>query len=229
MIRKDGCSFVLNVEILSSVQMFEAQEDGAVVEEELAVILKTALGIGDFAVSDLFRAIDCQDKGKLTFGRSIYVDLHVNYNLAVCWNCKLKISIRKLYLAYLLLCKCALCLWQMIFASFWRIVLILRSSTTVSVSRSLNPPEKPHHPQSLSLQLTASVLTSALEIPTLTTLHTARNRTKSSFYYHSLSPSVCEGVCVCMCVLLCAGEVMTDHILKLNWDLHLGTLPQGLF
>ncbi|ROK35723.1 Lysophosphatidylcholine acyltransferase 1 [Anabarilius grahami] len=48
-------------------RMFEAQEDGAVVEDELAVILKTALGVGDFAVCDLFRAIDCQDKGKITF------------------------------------------------------------------------------------------------------------------------------------------------------------------
>ncbi|TRY96529.1 hypothetical protein DNTS_016966 [Danionella cerebrum] len=48
-------------------RMFEAQEDGAVVEDELAIILKTALGVGDLAVSDLFRAIDCQDKGKITF------------------------------------------------------------------------------------------------------------------------------------------------------------------
>uniref|UniRef100_A0A671LCR8 Lysophosphatidylcholine acyltransferase 1-like n=1 Tax=Sinocyclocheilus anshuiensis TaxID=1608454 RepID=A0A671LCR8_9TELE len=48
-------------------RMFEAQEDGAVVEDELAVVLKTALGIGDFVVCDLFRAIDCQDKGKITF------------------------------------------------------------------------------------------------------------------------------------------------------------------
>ncbi len=120
-------------------------------------------------------------------------------------------------------------LWQMIFASFWRIVLISWSSTTVSVSRSLNPPENPYQPQSLSLQLSASVLTSALEIPARTALHTARNRTKSSFYYHNLSPSVCEGVCVHLCALLRTGEVMTDRILKLNWDLHLGTLPQGFF
>ncbi|KAK7124846.1 hypothetical protein R3I94_019039 [Phoxinus phoxinus] len=48
-------------------RMFEAQEDGAVVEDELAVILKTVLGVGDFTVCDLFRAIDCQDKGKITF------------------------------------------------------------------------------------------------------------------------------------------------------------------
>ncbi|XP_051520534.1 lysophosphatidylcholine acyltransferase 1-like [Myxocyprinus asiaticus] len=48
-------------------RMFEAQEDGAVVEDELAVILKTALGVGDVTVCDLFRAIDGQDKGKITF------------------------------------------------------------------------------------------------------------------------------------------------------------------
>lgn len=117
----------------------------------------------------------------------------------------------------------------MIFAGLWRSVLILWSSINVSVSQSLNTPENPLHPQSLGLQLTASVLTSALEIQTLTVLHTARNKTKSSFYYHSLSPSVRKGIFVCMCVLLCAGEVMTDVILKLNWNLHLGTLPQGFF
>ncbi|XP_005170093.1 lysophosphatidylcholine acyltransferase 1 isoform X1 [Danio rerio] len=48
-------------------RMFEAQEDGAIVEDELTVILKTALGVGDLAVSELFRAIDSQDKGKITF------------------------------------------------------------------------------------------------------------------------------------------------------------------
>lgn len=115
----------------------------------------------------------------------------------------------------------------MIFADLWRNVPILWSSTTVSESQSHNTPENPLHPQSLGLQLTASVLTSALEIQTLTVQHTARNRTKSSFYYHSLSPSVWEGVFVCMCVLLCTGEVMADVILKLNRNLHLGTLPQG--
>ncbi len=70
--------FVTNFEILSFVQMFEAQEGGAVVEDELAVILKTTLGIGDFAVCDLSRAIDCQDKGKITFGRTITLAYMLN-------------------------------------------------------------------------------------------------------------------------------------------------------
>ncbi len=75
-------SFVMNFAILSSVPIFEAQEDGAVVEEELAVILKTALGIADFAVCDLFRTIDCQNTGKITFGRTIYIVLHVKCDVA---------------------------------------------------------------------------------------------------------------------------------------------------
>ncbi|KAA0710647.1 Lysophosphatidylcholine acyltransferase 1 [Triplophysa tibetana] len=48
--------------------MFEAQDVGAVVEDELAAILKTALGVGELAVGDLFSAIDCQDQGKITYG-----------------------------------------------------------------------------------------------------------------------------------------------------------------
>ncbi|XP_072530879.1 lysophosphatidylcholine acyltransferase 1 isoform X1 [Salminus brasiliensis] len=48
-------------------RMFEAEEDGAIVEDELAVILKTALGVADLAVCDVFRAVDTRDKGKITF------------------------------------------------------------------------------------------------------------------------------------------------------------------
>lgn len=71
--------------------MFEAQDDGAVVEDELATILKTALGVGELAVGDLFRAIDCQDKGKITYGR-IYtyarnVETHV---LVILHSVKMK-------------------------------------------------------------------------------------------------------------------------------------------
>lgn len=50
--------------------MFEAEEDGAVTENELAVILKTALGVAHVNVSHLFTAIDAEDTGKVTFGRS---------------------------------------------------------------------------------------------------------------------------------------------------------------
>lgn len=51
--------------------MFEAEEDGAITERELAVILKTALGVTHLSVSHLFAAIDVVDTGKITFGKRI--------------------------------------------------------------------------------------------------------------------------------------------------------------
>uniref|UniRef100_I3JJB9 Lysophosphatidylcholine acyltransferase 1 n=1 Tax=Oreochromis niloticus TaxID=8128 RepID=I3JJB9_ORENI len=50
-------------------KMFEAEEDGAITESELAVILKTALGVSHISVSHLFTAIDVDDTGKITFGK----------------------------------------------------------------------------------------------------------------------------------------------------------------
>ncbi|XP_041707949.2 lysophosphatidylcholine acyltransferase 1-like [Coregonus clupeaformis] len=50
-------------------KMFEAEEDGAITEAELACILKTALGVADLNVSRLFTAIDTEDAGKLTFDK----------------------------------------------------------------------------------------------------------------------------------------------------------------
>lgn len=50
--------------------MFEAEEDGAITEMELAVILKTALGVTHLSVSRLFTAIDPEDTGKITFGKN---------------------------------------------------------------------------------------------------------------------------------------------------------------
>ena len=52
------------------LQMFEAEEDGAITEMELAVILKTALGVNHLSVSHLFTAIDAEDTGKITFGKN---------------------------------------------------------------------------------------------------------------------------------------------------------------
>lgn len=54
---------------LCLLQMFEAEEDGAITEMELAVILKTALGVNHLSVSRLFTAIDAEDTGKITFGK----------------------------------------------------------------------------------------------------------------------------------------------------------------
>ena len=48
--------------------MFEAEQDGAITEAELAVILKTALGVAELSVSRLFVALDPTDTGKITFG-----------------------------------------------------------------------------------------------------------------------------------------------------------------
>ncbi|XP_051577529.1 lysophosphatidylcholine acyltransferase 1-like [Myxocyprinus asiaticus] len=48
-------------------KMFEAEEDGAITENEFMCILKTALGVGELVVSRLFRAIDEEDTGKLNF------------------------------------------------------------------------------------------------------------------------------------------------------------------
>ncbi|KAG1930126.1 lysophosphatidylcholine acyltransferase 1 isoform X2 [Pimephales promelas] len=48
-------------------KMFEAEEDGAITENELMCVLRTALGVGKLKVSRLFRAIDEEDTGKITF------------------------------------------------------------------------------------------------------------------------------------------------------------------
>lgn len=53
------------------IKMFEAEEDGAITEMELAVILKTALGVTHLSVSRLFTAIDAEDTGKITFGKRL--------------------------------------------------------------------------------------------------------------------------------------------------------------
>uniref|UniRef100_A0A3Q2P588 Lysophosphatidylcholine acyltransferase 1 n=1 Tax=Fundulus heteroclitus TaxID=8078 RepID=A0A3Q2P588_FUNHE len=50
-------------------KMFEAEEDSAITEMELAVILKTALGVAHLDVSRLFTAIDVDDTGKITFDK----------------------------------------------------------------------------------------------------------------------------------------------------------------
>ncbi|KAL6108928.1 lpcat1 [Pungitius sinensis] len=53
-------------------KMFEAEEDGAITQKELAVILKTALGVTHLSVSRLFTAIDPEDTGKITFDKLRY-------------------------------------------------------------------------------------------------------------------------------------------------------------
>ncbi|XP_018429610.1 PREDICTED: lysophosphatidylcholine acyltransferase 1-like, partial [Nanorana parkeri] len=49
-------------------EMYQSENDKTIVEEDLAVILKTALGVSELNVTDLFRAIDEEERGKITFG-----------------------------------------------------------------------------------------------------------------------------------------------------------------
>ncbi|XP_014650519.1 PREDICTED: lysophosphatidylcholine acyltransferase 1 [Ceratotherium simum simum] len=48
-------------------KMYGSPEDGSVDEDTLSSILKTALGVAELAVTDLFRAIDQEEKEKITF------------------------------------------------------------------------------------------------------------------------------------------------------------------
>ncbi|XP_029927856.1 lysophosphatidylcholine acyltransferase 1 [Myripristis murdjan] len=61
-------------------KMFEAEEDGAITERELATILKTALGVAHLSVSSLFTAIDMEDTGKITFDKfQSFVEQHPEF------------------------------------------------------------------------------------------------------------------------------------------------------
>lgn len=51
-----------------ALQMYGSQEDGSIDEHALSSILKTALGVAELTVTDLFRAIDQEEKGRITFG-----------------------------------------------------------------------------------------------------------------------------------------------------------------
>jgi lysophosphatidylcholine acyltransferase/lyso-PAF acetyltransferase len=49
--------------------MYGSPEDGSIEEDELSCILRTALGVAELNVTDLFRAIDQEEKGKITFSK----------------------------------------------------------------------------------------------------------------------------------------------------------------
>lgn len=51
-----------------ALQMYGSQEDGSIDEDALSSVLKTALGVAELTVTDLFRAIDQEEKGRITFG-----------------------------------------------------------------------------------------------------------------------------------------------------------------
>ncbi|KAJ8791119.1 hypothetical protein J1605_020789 [Eschrichtius robustus] len=48
-------------------KMYGSQEDGSIDEHALSSILKTAVGVAELTVTDLFRAIDQEEKGRITF------------------------------------------------------------------------------------------------------------------------------------------------------------------
>uniref|UniRef100_A0A8C8Z8Y5 Lysophosphatidylcholine acyltransferase 1 n=1 Tax=Prolemur simus TaxID=1328070 RepID=A0A8C8Z8Y5_PROSS len=48
-------------------KMYGSPEDGSIDEDALSCILKTALGVAELSVTDLFRAIDEEEKGTITF------------------------------------------------------------------------------------------------------------------------------------------------------------------
>lgn len=50
-------------------QMYGSPEDGSIDEISLSCILKTALGVSELTVTDLFQAIDQEEKGRITFGK----------------------------------------------------------------------------------------------------------------------------------------------------------------
>lgn len=52
----------------SALQMHGSQEGGSIDEDTLSSILKTALGVAELTVTGLFRAIDQEEKGRITFG-----------------------------------------------------------------------------------------------------------------------------------------------------------------
>lgn len=52
----------------SASQMYGSPEDGSVDTDALSTILKTALGVAELPVDRLFRAVDQEERGRITFG-----------------------------------------------------------------------------------------------------------------------------------------------------------------
>ncbi|XP_043833110.1 lysophosphatidylcholine acyltransferase 1 [Dromiciops gliroides] len=61
-------------------KMYESQEDGSIRAEDLACILKTAIGVAELNVTDFFRAIDEEKKEKITFADfSRFVEVYPDF------------------------------------------------------------------------------------------------------------------------------------------------------
>lgn len=51
------------------LQLFDMDEDGTITENEFASIIQSALGLPDLDVSVLFKEIDADETGKLSYGK----------------------------------------------------------------------------------------------------------------------------------------------------------------
>lgn len=49
------------------LQLYQS-ENGTITQDDLAHILKTAMGVSQINVTHLFRAVDEEEKGKITYG-----------------------------------------------------------------------------------------------------------------------------------------------------------------
>ncbi|KAJ6661398.1 hypothetical protein lerEdw1_015026 [Lerista edwardsae] len=60
-------------------EMYQS-EDGALIEEDLTCILKTAMGVSDLNISNLFRAIDENERGKITYDDfHMFAEMYPNF------------------------------------------------------------------------------------------------------------------------------------------------------
>lgn len=50
-------------------QLFDMDEDGTITEDEFASIIQSALGLHELDVSVLFKEIDADETGKLSYGK----------------------------------------------------------------------------------------------------------------------------------------------------------------
>ncbi|XP_069476536.1 lysophosphatidylcholine acyltransferase 1 [Ambystoma mexicanum] len=61
-------------------KMYESEKDKTISEEDLSCILKTALGVSELDVTDLFRAIDDEENGKITFAHFYkFAEIHPDF------------------------------------------------------------------------------------------------------------------------------------------------------
>lgn len=58
------------IRIYVVVQMYESEENGEVLQEELATILEIMLGVKEVELSGVFSTLDGPETGKITYGKN---------------------------------------------------------------------------------------------------------------------------------------------------------------